>query len=81
MSLATAQVTDLCLPARWAFFLVNGDKDGYSDDELAAIENWLEKQSLGPCLKLSDTPSFRWTNDSDLLLGGDCLDFTFALRD
>ena len=73
------------LPAVWAPYLVNGDRDGLrfvsgNTHEIDLIDEWLQREELGPCLSCSQTPCFTWTPDGPVHLGAECLEFTFALH-
>lgn len=77
----TSSQIDLTLPAQWACNLIDGDRFNYSEAELNKIDDFMAKQELGECVCFSEQPFFTWSNDSDLLLGGDCLVFTFLKVD
>ena len=73
------------LPAVWAPYLVNGDRDSLcfeagNTQEIELIDAWLRREELGSCLSCSEIPSFTWKPDGPIHLGAECLVFTFALR-
>ena len=73
------------LPAVWAPYLVNGDRDSLcfpssDSQEIDLIDEWLHREELGPCLSCSEIPSFTWKPDGPIHLGAECLVFTFELR-
>ena len=73
------------LPAVWASYLVNGDRDSLCFDagntqEIDLIDEWRLREELGVCLSCSEIPSFTWKPDGPIHLGAECLVFTFALR-
>lgn len=74
------------LPAVWASYLVNGDRDALSFDagntqEIDLIDEWRRREELGSCLSCSDIPSFTWKPDGPIHLGAECLVFTFELHE
>ena len=73
------------LPAVWAPYLVNGDRDSFCFDagntqEIDLIDEWWRREELGSCLSCSQTPSFNWKPDGPIHLGAECLVFTFELH-
>lgn len=81
---AMAQIT-YNLPAAWAPYLINGDREALSfnagnSSEIDLIDEWLQREELGPCLSCSETPCFTWKPDGTVHLGAECLEFTFALH-
>lgn len=66
------------LPAYWAYYLSNNDKDGLQVQEAAEINEWLDRNNIiFPCLSASEHSFFAWSNDAKKL-GGDCLVYTFC---
>ena len=81
---AMAQIT-YNLAAAWAPYLINGDREALrfhasNSSEIDLIDEWLQREELGPCLSCSDTPCFTWQPDGPVHLGAECLEFTFVLR-
>ena len=73
------------LPAVWAPYLVNGDRDSLcfhssTTQEIDLIDEWRRREELGPCLSCSEIPSFTWKPDGPIHLGAECLVFTFELH-
>ena len=73
------------LPAVWAPYLVNGDRDALvfeagHTQEIDLIDEWLQREELGSCLSCSQTPCFTWKPDGPVGLGAESLKFTFALH-
>ena len=64
------------LPAYWASYLINGDLSGYSDEEIAEMEEFCK--GLGPCIDMTDEDEFSWTNDANNL-GGAVATFHFQV--
>ena len=63
------------LPAYWASYLINGDASGYSDEEIAEIDDF--RAGKGRCEGCSDeTEEFSWRNDANKL-GGMVTEFYF----
>jgi hypothetical protein len=62
------------LPTYWASYLINADASGYSDEELAEINNFIEGK--GSCIHVSEESYFKWSNDANNL-GCDVSEFTF----
>lgn len=69
---------DFSLPARWASYLINNDKDDVAS--MKEAQDWVKKNpELGGCLTCGEQTYFSKTNDAGLdPAGGDCLDFTFV---
>lgn len=64
------------LPAHYAGYLINGDRDGYEDDELEAIENWVKGK--GWCVGTKeDYPFFQHGHALNRNQGADCFTFLF----
>jgi hypothetical protein len=73
------------LPAVWAPYLVNGDRESLCFDagntrEIDLIDEWQMREALGSCLSCSEIPSFTWKPDGPIHLGAECLVFTFELH-
>ena len=62
------------LPAIWAPYLVNGDRDplvfeaGHTQ-EIDLIDEWLHREELSSCQSCSETPCFTWKPDGPVGLG------------
>jgi hypothetical protein len=69
---------EFLLPAHWAPYLINGDASGYTDDELADIDEWCTACAPGPCLGVADDVEFCWRGD-DSTLGADRAVYTFQI--
>ena len=71
------------LPTHWAHYLVNGDSDGYEDEDVTAIEAFekdlVEKYGACWCVGVEDEISFRKYHDATQfgVLGCDVSTFTF----
>ena len=73
------KTTTYTLPAHWAPALINADESGLSDDEIQAMNDWLESTSPGHCLDCSGDPEFTPYHDaSEFVLVCDCLTYTFT---
>jgi hypothetical protein len=72
------ETIEFTLPARWAHVLINGDFQGCSQEDLDAMNFFIEKEKVGSCLGCSREQFFSWSNDSSLSEGCDCLIFTFV---
>jgi hypothetical protein len=73
------------LPAVWAPYLVNGDRDSLRFEagntlEIDLLDEWRLQEELGTCLSCSEIPSFTWKPDGPIHLGAECLVFTFELH-
>jgi len=72
--------TTFSLPSYWAPYLINEDMSGYSDSELALIDEWLADSGLTKslCVDVSDEPEFKSYHDAiHYELAGECLTYTF----
>lgn len=69
---------EFLLPAHWAPYLINGDASGYTDDELADIDEWCTACAPGPCIDVGNTVEFCWRGD-DSTLGADRVVYTFQI--
>lgn len=68
------------LPAYWASALINADESGMEDDEIAAMDKWLDYAKPGHCLTCSKESFFTaWHDATGFALAGDCLEFTFEV--
>ena len=69
------------LPAYWASALINGDFSGVTENDIAAMNKFAARENikLESCLSCSDESWFSWHNDSGNGLGGDVMEFTFAV--
>lgn len=78
-------------PAAWASYIVNGDVDDLSDQEIAACDRWRDRMAkTGPSLEFlaitidtNEEPYFgRWDHDwgQDGVTGGDLINYTVVYR-
>lgn len=67
---------DFILPAYLAGYLINGDIDNLSENELDEVDHFLNINKLESCVNVSSEPFFKWSNDFNNL-GGDCLTYDF----
>ena len=68
------------LPAFWASGIINADMSGMEDSEIVEMENWLERNEVGPCLGCSEDAFFAKYHDaSTYVLACDCVEFTFQV--
>lgn len=68
----------LTLPAYFAGYLINGDKDNLTPEEVTELDTFLNAQgvSAGQCLSVYDT---YYANSNDLNnTGGDVSEFEFS---
>jgi hypothetical protein len=66
------------LPEHWAGALVNDDYTGLSDDEESELTQWLDDNTPGHCIEVSDNPEFNnWHDAIDYALPCNCLTYTF----
>jgi hypothetical protein len=72
------KTVEYILPSFWASALVNGDESGLSDEEIDAIDAWLNHMNLGSCVDVSSEEFFSSQHDARFyVLPCDCLEFTF----
>ncbi len=68
------------LPAHWASALINDDESGMDDDEISAMNAWLEYAKPGYCIDCGEETFFcKWHDAIGYSLAGDCLEFTFQV--
>lgn len=73
------KTTDYTLPAHWASALINADESGMADDEIQALDDWIDAFQPGACVDCSGTLEFTAFHDaSEFVLACECLTFTFA---
>jgi hypothetical protein len=66
------------LPDFWAPALINGDTSGLSDEDEAALNQWMADYNPGRCIGCSDEVEFTDSHDArDYVLACDCLNFDF----
>lgn len=66
------------LPARFAGYLINGDIEGYEDEELKKLDDFLTRNNAGRCLSAEvENSSFYYRNDFNNI-GDDCCMFSFT---
>ena len=67
------------LPAYYACYLVNGDRDGYTDEEIEKIDSFLERKKLGHCVDVDiENTYFTHGHDLNRNQGADVCEFTFV---
>lgn len=73
------QTTAYKLPSFWASALINCDESGMSDKDIEQMELWLEKNSPGYCIGVSDDESefVTYHDASQNILACDCFTFYF----
>lgn len=77
------EIETFILPAHWAVALINGDTSGMTDEDEAAIDDFLVAQSDGTsfihCVDMGEDEGFMRHHDaSDFLpFACDCATFTF----
>lgn len=70
---------EFLLPAHWAPYLINGDASGYTDDELADIDEWCAACAPGPCLDADvENAELSRQGDDGGLMGERCV-YTFQI--
>ena len=67
------------LLAYLAPYLINGDSDGMTHEEVKEIDDWLKEVKPGNCVSCSENQEFRYSNDLNHI-GGDCLEYTFLTK-
>lgn len=66
------------LPAFWACALINGDESGFSDEESEALQAWIDRENVGACVAVGESPFFDAFHDARaFVLPCECLDFKF----
>lgn len=64
------EVLEYTLPDYLACYLINGDMDSITDQEMKEIDEYLEQE--GVCIvSINDDSSFRWSNDLNNI-GANC---------
>lgn len=76
------EAIDYTIPAYFASYLFNGDKEGIQEDELEEFEKWMGKE-LGHVrghwsLENEAESYFQWSNDFNNV-GGDVIDVSFVV--
>lgn len=70
-------------PAHWAPYLINGDISGLTDEDIEAINLWLEREGVAEVLSCGDEAYFTWhmkLHCPELgCNGGSVLDYTVSL--
>jgi squalene cyclase len=51
----TMNIIEMRVPERWLYYLINGDFSGYDDDELDAIQEWLDVNDVTVIGDIADT--------------------------
>ena len=75
----TQKLVKYVLPAYWTSYLINGDASGISDMDRAAADHFLVEHDLPGPVSCSDESWFAKSNDSDMRLAGDVLEYTFLM--
>jgi hypothetical protein len=55
-------VIEMRVPEHWLCYLINGDFSGYDDDELDAIQEWLDVNDVTVLSDIADTTDFTLFN-------------------
>ena len=72
------ETTEYLLPEFWASPLINGDYSGLSDEDIAALNAWLDANDPGYCVAASDASELTSRHDArTYVLACACLTFTF----
>ena len=68
------------LPTSWASYLVNGDSSSLTEDEVSAIDCWVQEYASGKsCVSVGEEYSFCKYHDGDeFWAADDCAVYLFA---
>lgn len=71
------------LPSFWAVYLINDDASGMADDEIKAIDDWMDATKLPAPSDCSEEPDFvHWHDARDVYpYAADCLTYTFLIHE
>lgn len=67
------EVLEYTLPNWTACYLINGDRDNLTDEEIKQIDSFVSKEKVS-FVSVNDDTHFTWRNDLDSL-GADCSTF------
>ena len=72
------EVTTAVAPEYWACYLINGDSSYLEDDELIAIDRWLDAQAPYYVVACDDDKGFMWRHDGFAFwpFGAECVTYT-----
>jgi hypothetical protein len=65
------------LPVHWASYLIDGDASGYTDEEIAEIDEWETAYAPGPCIDAGADNDLSCLGDDGL---GVCLRAVFTFQ-